>query len=269
MALPPPGKSQNVLITGASSGIGEQMAREFARLGYGVILVARSADTLKAMAAELTSAGVQAEAMPCDLSDPADRDRLAAEIQGRGAPLAALVNNAGFATVGRVSESTVEAELGMVEVNVNAVVHLCTAFLPAMVDAGAGGILNVASTAAYQPIPGQSGYGATKSFVLSYSQALRGEVDPGGINVTALCPGPVKTGFGERAGFSDEDAEATLPSFMWEPAEQVAKAGVNGLRQNRPVVIPGTPNRVVAMLSYLAPKRLVVPLVASRHPGLR
>lgn len=129
MALPPPGKSQNVLITGASSGIGEQMSREFARLGYGVVRVARSADTLKAMAAELASAGVQAEAMPCDLWDPADHDRLLAD-QGRGAPLAALVNNAGFATVGRVSKSTVEAELGMVEVNINTVVHLCTA-LPA------------------------------------------------------------------------------------------------------------------------------------------
>lgn len=269
MSLPEPSKSHTVVITGASSGIGAQMAQEFARLGYGLTLVARSADALEAMATELSEAGVAAEAIPCDLADRDQRDELVAEVERRGRPVAALVNNAGWSTVGPVARSTVDAELGMVEVNVNAVVHLCSAFLPAMVEAQAGGILNVASTAAYQPLPGQAGYAATKAFVLSYSQGLRGEVDQLGVNVTALCPGPVKTGFGERAGFAAEDAEAALPAFMWEPVEAVAKAGVHGLRANRAVVIPGTPNRVGAALAHLAPKRVMVPILASRHPGLR
>jgi uncharacterized protein len=118
-------------------------------------------------------------------------------------------------------------------------------------------------------VPGQAGYGACKAFVLSYTQSLVGELRGTGVTATVLCPGPVDTGFGKRAGFTKEDAEAALPSVMWESAESVAKAGVDGLAQGRMVVIPGMANRAASVLAQFTPNRLLVPLLASRHPGLR
>ena len=132
----------------------------------------------------------------------------------------------------------------MVEVDVVAVVDLCTRFLPGMVERGRGAILNVAWTAAFQPLPGQAGYGAGKAFVLSYTQSLAGELRGSGVSATALCPGPVDTGFGERAGFSKEDAEKALPRMMWVGAADVASAAVDGIDKGRLVVIPGVANRV-------------------------
>ena len=253
-----------------SLGMGRySTAREFVRRGHGVTLVARSADKLESLATELAASGVRAEAISCDLSVRADRDALVAEVAKRGLGVSVLVNNAGLSTLGPIAESTVEGELNMVEVDVAAVVHLTTALLPQMVAAKAGGILNVASTAAFQPIPGQSGYAACKAFVLSYSKGLVGELRGSGVSVTALCPGPVDTGFGERAGFSKGDAEAALPSFMWESAEAVAKCGVDGLARGHWVAIPGPANRVAAAFAQIAPKRLLVPILARQHPGLK
>jgi uncharacterized protein len=127
----------------------------------------------------------------------------------------------------------------------------------------------VASTAAFQPLPGQAGYGGAKAFVLSYTRALAGELRGTGVTATALCPGPVDTGFGESAGFSMEDAEDTLPAFMWESAEAVARTGLDAVASGHPVAIPGTANRAAAMLAQVLPKRLLVPLLARQHPGLR
>ena len=157
----------------------------------------------------------------------------------------------------------------MLRTNIEAVAHLCSLFVPGMVERGAGAVLNVASTAAFQPLPGQAGYAASKAFVLSYTQAMGQELKGTGVTATALCPGPVETGFGEAAGFTEEEAANALPAPMWLPADEVARAAVEGMNKERPVVIPGAANRVGAALAHLAPKRLLAPLVARNHPGLR
>ena len=157
----------------------------------------------------------------------------------------------------------------MIEVDGVAGVDLCSRFLPGMVQRGRGAIRNVASTAAFQPLPGQAGYGAGKAFVLSYTQSLAGELRGSGVTATTLCPGPVHTGFGERAGFSREDAEAALPKVMWVDAAEVAKVAVDALDKGRLVAIPGTANRVAAAIAQVTPRKLLLPTLAKSHPGLR
>jgi short-subunit dehydrogenase len=179
-----------------------------------------------------------------------------------------LVNNAGLSTTGPVAEASLDAELNMIEVDVVAVVDLCTRLVPGMVERGRGAVLNVASTAAFQPLPGQAGYAASKAFVLSYTRSLGGELRGTGVSATALCPGPVDTGFGEAAGFSQEE-QGALPAFMWESPAAVARVALDAVASGHPVAIPGTANRVAAMLAHVAPKQLLVPLLASRHPALR
>jgi hypothetical protein len=138
-----------------------------------------------------------------------------------------------------------------------------------MVTRQRGAILNTASTAAFQPLPGQAGYGASKAFVLSYGRALGAELRGTGVTVTTLCPGPVETGFAESAGITDAEASESLPKFMWVPAVDVAKAAVEGLAAGRPVVIPGVANRATAALAHLTPKALILPMMAQRHPALK
>jgi len=157
----------------------------------------------------------------------------------------------------------------MVEVDVVAVVDLCSRFLPGMVQRGRGAILNVASTAAFQPLPGQAGYGAGKAFVLSYTQSLAGELRGAGVTATTLCPGPVDTGFGERAGFTKEDAENALPKVMWVSAEEVARVAVDAMDKGKLVAIPGAANRVAAAIAQVTPRTLLLPTLAKQHPGLR
>ena len=269
MSLPTPAPESTAVVTGASSGIGEEIARELVRRGHGVTLVARRADKLAALAEELTDAGVRAEVLAADLAERDVRAGLLDRIAALGLTPDILVNNAGLSTLGPVAKSDPAAEMNMIEVDVVAVADLCSRFLPGMVERGRGAILNVASTAAFQPLPGQAAYGAGKAFVLSYSRSLGGELRGTGVSVTALCPGPVDTGFGETAGFAKEDADAALPKFMWETPAAVAKCGIDGLDKGRPVAIPGTANRVGAVFAHLAPKQLLVPMLASRHPGLR
>jgi uncharacterized protein len=269
MSLPPPAPDRTALVTGASSGIGEEIARELARRGHGVILVARRADRLQALADELTGTGVRAEVLAADLADRDQRAALPDRVRELGLDVDVLVNNAGLSTMGPVHRSDPEAELHMVEVDVLAVVDLCSRFLPAMVERGRGAVLNVASTAAFQPLPGQAGYGGSKAFVLSYTRALGGELRGTGVTATTLCPGPVQTGFGEAAGISTDDAMDSLPSFMWETAAAVARTGVDALAAGRPVAIPGAANRAAAAVSQLVPRQLLVPVLASRHPALK
>jgi short-subunit dehydrogenase len=264
-----PADEHTALVTGASSGIGVELARELARRGHGVTLVARRRPELERLAEELRPLGVRVEVVPTDLTDPGSRIEMLEQIDGLGLVVDLLVNNAGASTVGPVHRSDPDAELRMVELDVVAVVDLCSRVLPGMVGRGRGSVLNVASTAAFQPLPGQAGYGACKAFVLSYTRSLGGELRGTGVRATAVCPGPVDTGFGEAAGFAKEDAEAALPAFMWEDAASVARAALDGLEAGRAVVIPGTANRVAATAAHLAPKRLLVPLLAARHPGLR
>ncbi|MFN7150772.1 MAG: SDR family NAD(P)-dependent oxidoreductase, partial [Microthrixaceae bacterium] len=246
MAPRSPAAEPTALVTGASSGIGVELARELARRGHGVTLVARRRPEMERLAEELRHLGVRVEVLPTDLTDPGARLELLEQVERLGLVVDVLVNNAGASTVGPVHRSDPSAELRMVELDVVAVVDLCSRVLPGMVERGRGSVLNVASTAAFQPLPGQAGYGACKAFVLSYTRSLGGELRGTGVRATAVCPGPVDTGFGEAAGFAKEDAEAALPAFMWEEAASVARDALDGLEAGRAVVIPGTANRVAA-----------------------
>jgi hypothetical protein len=269
MALPSPKENTAALITGSSSGIGADIARELAGRGHGLILVARREAQLRDLADTLARThNVRAEAIAVDLADAEARAALPAEIERRGLTVDILVNNAGYTTMGAVHKANREAEMGMVRLNIEAVVDLCTTFVAGMVTRHRGAVLNTASTAAFQPLPGQAVYAASKSFVLSYGQALGAELKGTGVTVTTLCPGPVETGFAETAGMSDEEAAASLPRFMWVPSAQVAKAAVDGLAAGRPVVIPGAPNKVGAVVAYLTPRSLLLPLLARQHPVL-
>ncbi|MBU3707449.1 MAG: SDR family oxidoreductase [Mycobacterium sp.] len=253
------------LVTGASSGIGAEIARELHRRGYHVVLVARRAELLEQLAAEL---GTRVSVLTADLSRREDRAALPGRVEDLGVPVDALVNNAGLTTLGPQSGTDTDAELNVIEVDVAAVVDLCTRFVPAMVTRRRGAVLNVASVGAFGPLPGQAVYGASKAFVLSYTHALRAELKGTGVTATALCPGPVRTEFGEAAGFSMSDAEKLLPKPMWVSADEVARVGVEGMEAGRAVVIPGRLNRAAAALYHLAPRSLLVPLLARSHPGL-
>jgi short-subunit dehydrogenase len=270
MALPTPAPDRTCIVTGASSGIGVELARQLAQRGHGVTLVARREDKLRELADELSAThGVRAEVVAADLTDEASRTGLVGTLEDRGLLVDVLVNNAGFSTMGPVHRSQADREVAMVRTDVEAVVHLCSLFLPGMAERKRGAVLNVASTAAFQPIPGQAGYAASKAFVLSYSQAIGQELRGTGVSVTALCPGPVETGFADAAGLGDSAAEDAMPKIMWVPAVDVAKAAVSGMEKGRTVVIPGAPNRVLARLSHLTPRALLLPVLARQHPAMR
>jgi short-subunit dehydrogenase len=264
-----PGADRTAVVTGASGGIGAEIARELARRGHQVTLVARSGDKLDQLATELRATGADANVLATDLSDRVARKGLLDRVTELGLVPDILINNAGLSTLGPVYKSDPEAELNMIEVDVVAVADLCSRFLPGMVERGRGAVLNVASTAAFQPLPGQAGYGAGKAFVLSYTQSLAGELRGTGVTATALCPGPVDTGFGETAGFAKEDADAALPSFMWVSAKAVAKTAVDALDRGRLVAIPGAANRIGAAFAQVAPRSLLLPILAKNHPGLK
>jgi short-subunit dehydrogenase len=245
--LPPPDPNATCLVTGASSGIGTEIARALAKRGHGIALVARRKERLEELADELrTSHGVRVEALACDVSRQDERERMLAELEELGLTVEVLVNNAGVGTSGRFHELDTAQELEMMRLNCEAVVALCGAFVPGMVERGRGALLNVASTAAFQPLPTEATYAATKAFVLSFTEALHGDLAKTGVVATALCPGPVKTEFMEGPGI--EEAAATLPSFMWVDAEVVAEQGVKALERGLRIAVPGVANRVGANL---------------------
>jgi short-subunit dehydrogenase len=257
MALPPPAPTSTALVTGASSGIGEEFARQLAARGHNVFLVARREQRLSELAAELEREhGVRVELATSDLADRAARASLPGLIADRGLTVEILVNNAGFSTVGNVHENP-DRQLGMVKVNVEALVELTCAFLPAMTERGRGAVINVASVAAFQPIPAQAVYAATKAFVLSFSEAVSSELKGTGVTITALCPGPVATEFVEAAGFKKSQQEMGI-SLMWSSAQDVAKAGIEGAESGKRVVIPGIGNRASATFGQHAPRTLLL-----------
>ena len=269
MSLPAPNPERTSLVTGASSGIGVELAGLLAARGLGVTLVARTESKLRSLAETLVERhGVRVEVLPTDLTDAGARAELPARVEALGLAVNVLVNNAGFSTLGPVYRSDPERELAMIRTDVEAVVHLCSLFTPGMVERRSGAILNVASTAAFQPIPGQAGYGASKAFVLSYSHAIREELRPHQVSVTALCPGPVETGFAEAAGIDPAEMADSMPRMFWVPAAEVAKVGVQGMDDNRAVAIPGLPNKMSAAFGWLSPRRVLLPLVARQHPAL-
>lgn len=270
MAIPPPAPDRTCLVTGASSGIGVDFARQLAARGHGVTLVARRRDRLETLAAELADLhGVRTEVADADLTDHDARRDLVADVEGRGLSIDVLVNNAGFSTMGPVAGSDPDREVDMVRTNVEAVAHLCSLVVGGMVDRARGAVLNVASTASFQPIPGQAGYAASKAFVRSYTQALATELAGTGVSVTALCPGPVETEFADAAGLDGFQAGDGLPDLFWVDVATVAAEGLSGLEAGRSVVIPGAANRVLAGAAHLTPRRLLLPILARQHPALK
>jgi uncharacterized protein len=261
MALPASAPDATALITGASSGIGEEFARQLAARGHGVFLVARREERLRALAGAIGDEyGVRAEFEVVDLADKGERDALPPKIAERGLNVEILVNNAGFSTVGDVHLNP-DQQLGMIDLNVEALVALTTAFLPGMTERGRGAVINVASMAAFQPIPAQAVYAATKAFVLSFSESVHTELRGTGVTMTALCPGPVATEFVEAAGFK-KDVESMGPAFMWASAHDVAEAAIEGAENGKRVVVPGVANRAVAIATQHTPHALLLRTVA-------
>ncbi len=260
MALPEPSESATALVTGASAGIGEAIARELASRGHGVTLVARRGERLRTLAGELSERhGIRAEVIEVDLCDASARDQLADRIAGLGLEVEVLVNNAGFGDSGNVADGERERLLDMVRVNCEALVDLQARYLPAMVERGRGAVINVASTAAFQPIPGTATYAATKAFVLSLSEAVHEELKGTGVTLTVLCPGPVRTEFAQVAGIAH--TEEQLPSLFWMDSRAVAKAALDGAEHGKRVVVPGLLNRAGAVTGQHTPRLLALPIV--------
>jgi short-subunit dehydrogenase len=248
------------LVTGASSGIGYELAKILAREGHDVALVARSADQLEKIATDLREDfGVQALVVPVDLSDPDSPNRIFDHLQEAEFQVDVLVNNAGFGTLGRFVRSDTGAQVDMVEVNVSALTHLTRLYAERMVDRRQGRIMNVASTAAFQPGPYMAVYFATKAYVLSFSEALAEELRRTGVTVTTLCPGPTVTGFQKRAGMEHAPVGGRM---VTGDAASVARAGYAGMMKGRRVVIPGLFNRLGTMLPRFLPRALATRVVA-------
>lgn len=259
MALPPPSSSSTALVTGASAGIGTELARGLARRGHGVTLVARREERLRALAAELDhDCGVQAGYVVADLADPAEWQRLNETIAERGLQVEILVNNAGFGTVGPFHKSDLERELEEVRLNCEAVVALTGIYLPKMVERGRGAILNVASSAAFQPQPYNSVYAATKAFALSFSEAIHAELDGTGVTLTAVCPGPVHTEFSEVAGLERDMERVKVVTIS---AADCAEAALTALEQGKRAVIPGVATRIAVLGSRPLPTSFKLPVM--------
>ena len=248
-------RSRTALITGASSGIGDALAKVFSREGYDLVLVARNAQKLAEVATELQRqrSDAMVTVMPTDLARPQASEELVGQLERDGITVDILVNNAGFGTHGSFAAADLCTQLEMVQVNVVALTHLTRLFLPGMVRRGGGKILNVASTAAFQPGPLMAVYYASKAYVLSFSEALANELQGTGVSVTALCPGPTRTAFQRRAGVE----ETSLMQGGMMEAEAVAQAGYRALMEGRPVIIPGARNRLLALAVKFLPRALV------------
>jgi hypothetical protein len=265
VALPTPAPDSSCVVTGASSGIGAELARRLAVRGHGVTLVARREDRLRELASELERTHrVRAEVVVADVSDREGRETLTSELESRGLTVEVVVNNAGFGSAGKFQELDADRETEMVRLNCEAVVALSSHYLEAMVNRRRGAILNVASTAAFQPLTGQATYAATKAFVLSFTEALHSDLSGTGVTATALCPGPVETEFFEQAGI--EGTEDMVPDMVKVAPHDVAEAGVAGLEQGRRVVIPGRINSVGATAGRLVPRSLLLPVLRRVYP---
>ena len=237
------------LVTGASAGLGVDFARQLSKRGHPLVLAARRKDRLQALAKELGNARVIA----IDLSKKDAAAKVMADLHAKGEVVDLLVNNAGFGLIGRFAELDAGREREMIDLNVGTLTDLCRAVAPGMIDRKSGGIINVASTAAFQPGPKMAVYFATKAFVLSLTEALHEELKPHGIKVTCLCPGPTRTEFGDVAGFG---GNGLFDRVAMESPEVVA-AGLKGLDRNQAVVVPGFVNKLTASSGRFAPRSVV------------
>jgi short-subunit dehydrogenase len=242
---------QTVLITGASSGIGLELAKKFATKGYAVVLLARSGARLEKIAEEIrTKFNVPAHVIEADLRTANATTLIAGELKRRNLVIDILVNNAGFGLLGGYAELDAQQQLDMIQVNVMALAGLTRLLLPGMIQRNAGGVLNVASTAAFQAGPNMAVYYATKAFVLSFTEALHEEVGQTKLHVSCLCPGPTDTGFVAAANMEN----VNLFKLGAQSAEAVAKYGYNAFQRNQAIAVPGLKNKFLALSAKLSPK---------------
>ena len=253
MSLPKPSKQSTVVITGASSGIGTELAKGLARRGFPLMLVARRRERLDELAEQLRDSDkIEVEVLPLDLSDTESRAKLADRL--RNDPIGGLCNSAGFGTSGIFHELPFERESEQVTLNALALTELTHAALPGMVERGAGAVLNIASIAGFQPIPFMAVYSATKAFVLTFSEAVQEELHGTGVSVTALCPGPVPTEWAQIA-----DAERfSIPLAQVSPVE-VADQAIEGMLAGKRTVVPGLVPKFVSTSGRLIPRSLLLP----------
>jgi len=255
MSLPKPQDNVDVLVTGASSGIGTELARGLARRGHHTVLVARRKERLETLAEQLRAEhGVQVEVLARDLGDRAGRAALVDELRERPRLIGGVCNCAGFGTAGEFSRLPLDREQAEVELNALAVLDLTHAFLEDMVRRGEGAVLNVASIAAFQPIPRMATYSATKAFVQTFSEAVHEELRGTGVSCTVLCPGPVETEWAEIA-----DADAVMIPAAKVSAHKVAEDAIVGMEQGKRSVIPGMVPKAMAAGGRFTPRSLLLP----------
>lgn len=238
------------VITGASSGIGSEMARLAASRGRSLVLVARRGDRLAALQAELSTADVRVETIVTDLEIPSAAERLLAAIGERGIELDTLVNNAGFGLRGNFATLPYEEQIAMLELNISTLTRLCRLTLPGLISRGRGGIINLSSMAAYQAIPFMAVYAATKAYVQSFSEALHEEVRGSGVTVTSVCPGATATEFKIRADME----KSKLFRIHSMASADVARMGLDGYEAGRAVVVTGAGNHLVGIGSKILPR---------------
>jgi short-subunit dehydrogenase len=237
------------LITGASAGLGVEFARQLSKRGHRLVLAARRKERLEELVKELGNA----RSVAIDLSAANAAAKLMSDLESAGEQVDILINNAGFGLIGKFAELDPRRLRQMVDLNVGAVTDLCRAVVPGMIDRRSGAILNVASTAAFQPGPNMAVYFATKAFVLSLTEALHEELKPHSIRVSCLCPGPTRTEFGAVAGFGGNG----LFDRVAMDSPEVVEAGLSGLEKNHAVVIPGLVNKIGAASTRFAPRSVV------------
>jgi short-subunit dehydrogenase len=260
MARRKPGQGQTALVTGASAGIGVDLAECFARDGYDLILTARSEGLLSQVASRLSSThGVKANFIPQDLGAIGGGTALANAIQQRGLNVDVVVNNAGYGHAGALTSSDMPTQLGMIDLNVRALVELTYIYWDRMLAAKRGGVLNVASTAAFQPGPLMANYYASKAYVLSFSQAMWEEGREAGVHVSCLCPGPTVSKFRERAGTGKTKLAHNAGAAM--ASAPVARAGYDAWKANRPVVVTGARNAFQANMVKFLPRKMLLGIV--------
>ena len=260
MSLPLPSPQNTVVITGASAGIGAELARKLGARGHHLTLVARREERLKELAAEVQrDYGVEATVDTCDLADAEARSHLIELLRRRKRRVAGLCNNAGYGSFGRFWELDLEGETEQVRLNVEALHEMTGAFVPDMVAHRSGAILNTGSLAGFQPQPSNSTYAATKAFVNSFSEALHAELAGTGVSCTVVCPGPVRTEFADVAGVGH--LEGRVPGALWATAEQVAERGVEGMVDGKRTVLPTTVDQLAGTLGRYAPRSVLLPVV--------
>jgi uncharacterized protein len=243
-----------VLITGASGGIGYELAKLFARDGHNLVLVARSTDKLAQVAIELQAAGVTVKTIALDLAEQLAPKFLIDQLQRESIAVDILINNAGFGAFGEFAKLREEEILGQIALNITALTELTRLFLPAMIKRGGGRIMNIASTAGFQPGPLMAVYYATKAYVISFSEAIANELRDSGVTVTCFCPGATRTGFAKRAGIEKSRLFKSIGAMS---AEEVARDGYRAVMEGRTLVISGAHNWIVAESTRFAPRKIV------------